>query len=110
MSTQHHLKLAITELEDTKAQDLTVLDLSERTGFTDYFVIATGSSDRHVQALADKVHLKLKKDEKLLPLNFEGYDQGQWVLLDYGDFVVHLFQPEFRDYYNLEEFWQDAKP
>lgn len=106
MSTQHYFQLAIGELEDAKAQDLKVIDLRGRSAFTDYFIIATGSSDRHVQALADKVHLKLKHEGHLLPLNFEGYDQGQWVLLDYGDFVIHLFQPEFREYYDLEEFWQ----
>jgi ribosome-associated protein len=102
------LKVVTEELANTKGQDLMVLDLRPLVSFTDYFVLVTGNSDRHVQALADKVHLRLKKDHQLLPLTFEGFEAGQWVLLDYGDFVIHIFQPNTRDYYGLEEFWGDA--
>jgi ribosome-associated protein len=102
------LNVVTEELSNTKGQDLMVLDLRPLVSFTDYFVLVTGTSDRHVQALADKVHLRLKKDHQRLPLAFEGFDTGQWVLLDYGDLVIHIFQPETRGYYALEEFWGDA--
>lgn len=108
MDSIEYVNIVAQEISDTKGQDLKILDLRPIVSFTDYFVLATGNSDRHVQALADKVRLRLKKEYQLLPLTFEGYDQGQWVLLDYGDFVVHLFQPDFRDYYALDEFWHDA--
>lgn len=102
------LNVVTEELANTKGQNVMVLDLRPLVSFTDYFVLVTGTSNRHVQALADKVHLKLKKDHRLLPLTFEGFESGQWVLLDYGDFVIHIFQPETRDYYALEEFWGHA--
>jgi ribosome-associated protein len=102
------LKVVTEELANTKGQDVMVLDLRPLVSFTDYFVLVTGTSDRHVQALADKIHLRLKKDHQLLPLTFEGFETGQWVLLDYGDFVIHIFQPGPREYYALEEFWGDA--
>lgn len=102
------LNVVTEELANTKGQNVMVLDMRPLVSFTDYFVLVTGTSNRHVQALADKVHLKLKKDHQLLPLTFEGFESGQWILLDYGDFVIHIFQPETRDYYALEEFWGDA--
>lgn len=102
------LQAVTDELRNTKGQDLMVLDLRSLVSFTDYFILVTGSSDRHVQAMADKVHLRLKNEFHRLPITFEGFETGQWVLLDYGDFVLHLFQPEARQYYALEEFWGDA--
>jgi ribosome-associated protein len=102
------LQVVTEEICNTKGQNVMVLDLRPLVSFTDYFVLVTGTSDRHVQALADKIHLRLKKDHHMLPLTFEGFDTGQWVLLDYGDFVIHVFQQEARDYYALEEFWGDA--
>ena len=102
------IQVVTEELANTKGQNVKVLDLRPLVSFTDYFVLVTGTSNRHVQALADKVHLRLKKEHGLLPLTFEGFESGQWVLLDYGDFVIHIFQPETRDYYALEEFWGDA--
>ena len=102
------VQVVAQEIADTKGQDLKILDLRPLVSFTDFFILVTGNSDRHVQAMADKVHLRLKNDYGLLPLNFEGYERGQWVLLDYGDFVLHLFQPTFREYYSLDDFWLDA--
>lgn len=102
------IQSVIKEIQDTKGKDLKIIDLRDFVSFTDFFILVTGTSDRHVQAMADKVHLKLKNDFNRLPITFEGYERGQWVLLDYGDFVLHLFQPEFREYYNLEEFWGNA--
>ena len=108
MKIQELVQVVVDELNDTKGQDLKVLDLRKLVSFTDYFIIVTGTSDRHVQAMADKVNLKLKKEHQLLPITFEGYDQGQWVLLDYGDFVLHIFQPETREHYSLDDFWGNA--
>lgn len=108
MNIQELVRVVVEELNNTKGQNLKVLDLRRLVSFTDYFIIVTGTSDRHVQALADKVNLKLKKEFHLLPITFEGYDLGQWVLLDYGDFVIHIFQPETRERYSLDDFWGDA--
>jgi len=108
MKIQELVQVVIDEINDTKGQDLKVLDLRKLVSFTDYFIIVTGTSDRHVQAMADKVNLKLKKEHHLLPLTFEGYDLGQWVLLDYGDFVLHIFQSQTREHYSLDDFWGDA--
>ncbi len=108
MESLELVQIVAQEISDTKGQDLKILDLRPLVSFTDYFILVTGSSDRHVQALADKVHLLLKNEHQMLPLTFEGYERGQWVLLDYGDFVLHVFQPTFREYYSLDDFWHDA--
>ena len=105
LASKDLVSIIVQEIEDTKGIEIKVLDLKGRTNFADYFVIATGSSDRHVKAMADKVELRLKKDYQELPLSFEGYDSGEWVLMDYGDVVLHLFQEEARAYYDLEGFW-----
>ena len=76
--------------------------------FADFFVIATGTSRTHVRALADGVEEALAEEAGRKPLRREGVDQGEWILLDYGDVVVHLFQPTQRDYYGLERLWRDA--
>ncbi|HET9229462.1 MAG TPA: ribosome silencing factor, partial [Thermoanaerobaculia bacterium] len=74
---------------------------------TDFFLICTGTSERQVQAIADAVQEKMR-EEQVRPLHVEGYNRGQWVLLDYGDFVVHIFQEEPRRFYSLERLWGDA--
>lgn len=96
------------EVHDTKGQDIKILELKDLVSYTDYFILATGTSNRHVQAMADKVNLKLKHEYHQLPLTFEGYEMGAWVLLDYGDVVVHIFQEEQRSFYALDDFWVDA--
>jgi len=103
------VQIITTELEDTKGKDLKILDLGGLTSFTDYFIIVTGTSTRHVQAMADRVEIKLKKEHRLLPLSAEGYQAGQWILLDYGDAVLHVFLEEQREFYGLDELWRDAK-
>lgn len=77
-------------------------------GYTDYFVICTGRSDRQVKAIHDAIHLGMKNDHGLLPRRVEGLTQGQWVLMDYLDVVVHAFTPEMREYYRLEQLWGEA--
>jgi len=101
-------RIIAREALDTKAKALKILDLKKLVSFTDYFIVATGTSNRHVQAIADRVSLKLKKELQKLPLTYEGYANGQWVLLDYGDVVLHVFLPEQREYYGLDKLWSDA--
>ena len=93
---------------DLKARDVTLLDLTEVSDATDYFVIASGSSDTHVRAIAEHVLEELRK-EGIRAHHVEGLQQGRWVLLDYVDFVVHVFHPVLREFYQLERLWSDAK-
>ncbi len=93
---------------DRKAVDVTVLDLHDLSGATDYFVIATGRSDIHVRAIAEHVIDSAKGDGNRAE-HVEGLDAGRWVLLDYVDYVVHIFHPAVRDFYRLEELWGDAR-
>jgi ribosome-associated protein len=92
---------------DLKANDVVVLDLSTVSDATDYFVIASGSSDTHVRAIAEHVLEELRK-EGIRAHHVEGLTQGRWVLLDYVDFVVHVFHPVLREFYQLERLWSDA--
>ena len=94
-------------LFDRKAEDVSVLDLRELSGATDFFVIATGRSDTHVSAIADYVVDELKK-EGVRPYGVEGMRSGRWVLVDYVDFVIHVFHPAARDFYQLERLWGDV--
>jgi ribosome-associated protein len=96
--------LVITALEELKAVDLKVLDVRGIAGFTDLMVIASGTSDRHVKALADKLVEKCKQ-AGVRPLGIEGEREGEWVLVDIGDVVVHIMKPDTRDFYNLEKLW-----
>jgi ribosome-associated protein len=105
--TAARVREAVASAEDRKAIDLKVLHLSEVSDFTDYFLICSGASERQVQAIADGVQEKLRGD-KVRPLHVEGYSRGQWVLLDYGDLVVHVFLEEPRRFYALERLWGDA--
>jgi ribosome-associated protein len=95
--------------ESKQAKDIAVLDLRGITSFADYFVIATGANARQVQAISDEVGQQLKKRGEL-PISLEGYNQAEWVLADYGDFLIHVFSPKAREYYDLERLWRNAKP
>ncbi len=100
----------ITELLDAaKGEDVVVLDLKKMTSFTDYFIIVTANSGTHLQALAKEIIKFLKKEYRLLPAGSPGELENTWVLIDYGDFIVHLFLKESREYYNLEELWFEAE-
>ena len=94
-------------LDEKKGIDLALLDVSELLWITDVFVVVSGTSRPHTQSLAEDVELKLKAANRL-PLRVEGKREGKWVLLDYGDVVIHVFQPETRDFYGLERLWGDA--
>jgi ribosome-associated protein len=92
---------------DTKAADLTVLDLTKLSAFADYFVIATGTSDRQVQAISDRIQETLKK-AGVRPLGIEGYQKGHWILIDCGGVIAHIFFEEARAFYGLDKLWGDA--
>ncbi|NDD92994.1 ribosome silencing factor [bacterium] len=105
-SKKRALECARAALEK-KAENIRVLDLTRLSGFTDYFVICSGLSDRQVQAIATSVEQHLEAQGAEL-VNFEGFSDGRWVLMDFGDVVVHVFQDALRDYYDLENLWADA--
>jgi ribosome-associated protein len=98
---------ALTAADGKKAVDLVVLDLRKAAGFTDFFVIASGTSSRQVRAIADAVIETLTSDG-VKPAHIEGYDRAEWILIDYFDFIVHVFGPETRAFYGLERLWGNA--
>ena len=104
-------RLAITAAAyaaDKKGSDIVVLDLREVAGYTDFFVIVSGTSDRQAKAIHDGIHQGLKKHDGLLPRRVEGLGEARWILMDYLDVVVHVFTPETRDFYRLEALWGDV--
>ena len=103
------VQLAIRCAADKKAFDIVALDLRGITSFTEIFVIASGTNQRQVQAIADDINEKLKAELGSRPVRIEGYNSADWVLLDYGDFVVHIFNGESREFYDLARLWLDAR-
>ena len=103
------IESAIQAAEDKKAFDVTVLDLKKAGGFTDYFVICSGANARQVRAIADAV-VEALREQGIKPAHVEGHDRSEWVLLDYFDFIVHVFAPETRRFYGLERLWGNAEP
>jgi ribosome-associated protein len=99
---------AIEAADDKQARDLVVLDLNKAAGFTDYFVICSGTNVRQVRAIADAVMEALAEDGGK-PAHVEGYERAEWILLDYFDFIVHIFAPETRTFYSLERLWGAAE-
>jgi len=104
MQSDELLKLAQSSLEDMKARDVCVLDVRKLTSVTDYLLIASGTSDRHVRSLAQNLTETAKKAGQP-PLGVEGQESGEWVLVDLCDVVVHLMQPRAREFYKLEDLW-----
>ncbi len=102
------VKVAVTAAEDKKAIDPVVLKLIELTAFADYFMVCSGSSARQVQAIADEIEDQLKQ-QKVRPLNIEGYNNAEWILMDYGSVIVHVFSENARRFYDLERLWRDAE-
>jgi ribosome-associated protein len=100
---------AISACEAKKAEQIAILEMDKNSGaFTDYFVVCSGSNPRQIQAISDEVEERLRK-LGLRPLNVEGYTLAEWVLLDYVDFVVHVFSEKAREFYSLERLWKSAK-
>jgi ribosome-associated protein len=100
--------IAARAADDKKAADIIVQEVRRLLLITDYFVIATGVNNRQVDAIAEAVEEALRKEAGIKPIGREGLDEQTWVLLDYGDIVVHIFQPELREFYRLESLWSDA--
>ena len=101
--------IALRAAESKKASAIKVLDLREVASFTDYFLICTGHNQRQNQAIWDEVAAQMKKQAGEAPLHVEGYENGEWILGDFGDVIVHVFSEEKRGYYQLERLWRDAK-
>ena len=99
---------AVRAADAKKATDLAVLDLRKADGFTDFFVIATAQNQRQLKAVADAIEESLRLEHQRKPAHVEGYGRAEWVLLDYFDFVVHVFTPEMRGFYGLERLWGSA--
>ena len=109
MIKPEEMLLAIAEhASNRKALDIVQLDLRGIISYTDYFLICTGRSDRQTRAIHDAIHLGMKDEHGLLPDRAEGVAQANWILMDYGDVVVHIFTPETRGYYRLEQLWGEA--
>lgn len=107
VETIEKLKLIIRAAEDKKAEDITVLDLKNLSSIADYFIICTAVTNTQVRAVVDHIEESLGK-KGLHPARIEGYTVSEWVLMDYIDVIVHVFQPEVREYYALERLWIDA--
>jgi ribosome-associated protein len=106
--TRQQVAVAVGAVENKKGEDLAILALDRTSGaFTDYFVVCTGSNPRQIQAISDEIELRLSQ-EGIRPNSVEGYNQAEWVLLDYVDFVVHIFSERARKFYDLERLWKSA--
>lgn len=103
------VKLALTCASEKKASHLVAIDLREIASFTEFFIIATANNQRQTQAISDEINEQLKKQLDSRPVRIEGYSSGEWILLDYGDFIVHVFEKNAREFYDLERLWLDAK-
>ncbi len=106
---EDRLQLAVRAASDKKAFELVAIDLRLVADFTEFFIIATGANTRQVQAISDEVEEQLKKHHDEKPLRIEGYQTAEWILLDYGDFVVHVFEKDARKLFDLERLWRDAR-
>ena len=103
------IEAAVRAAEDKKAADIVVLDLRKALGFTDYFVICSGNNSRQIHAIADAI-IDTLAEQGSKPAHVEGQQRSEWVLVDYFDFVVHVFTPETRRFYGLERLWGNAEP
>jgi ribosome-associated protein len=108
LEIEEAVKIAAAAANDKKAQDLVILDLRELASFTEYFLICNGNNQRQVQAISNAIEEQLREAGKR-PLHIEGYSNGEWILLDYGDFIVHVFADAARRFYDLERLWRDAR-
>ena len=107
-SLEPELRGAVEAAQEKKAEDILVLDLRGLASFTDYFLICSGTSHRQIESIADEVESSLRSLSRR-PSHIEGTPRGEWILMDYVDFVVHIFTPVGRSYYDLERLWGDAE-
>jgi ribosome-associated protein len=102
------LNVAVKAVDDKKAIDVVVLNISEVATFADYFLICSGDSSRQIKAIADEIEEKMSAC-RIRPSHIEGYGNAEWILMDYADLVVHIFSKQARSYYDLERLWRDAR-
>jgi ribosome-associated protein len=100
--------IAADALDDKQAREIIILDVEDLVGYTSYFVLCSGRSERQVQALVDHTRRQLRTDHGVRHIGLEGVEKGRWALIDFGDVVVHIFKETERDFYDLEGLWQDA--
>ena len=98
----------VDSILDKKGSDIVLLDLREQSVFADYFLICSGENDRQIRALAESVRTEAKQEAGIRANGVEGIPEAGWILIDFGDLVVHVFSPDKRDYYSLEDLWNDA--
>jgi len=108
MESKEIAKIAIAALGEKKAEEIRTIDITEVTTIADYFIIASGNNKNQVQAMADEVQDKLGRNQVFIK-QIEGYDSANWILMDYGDIIVHIFDKENRLYYDLDRIWRDGK-
>ena len=105
MDSEEKLRIIRDAMEELKAQDIQVLDVAAKTQMTDYMIVCSGTSNIHIRAVADRIIERLKEHD-VKGVRREGYHEARWVLMDFGDVVAHVFDPEDRQFYALEEFWE----
>ena len=103
------IKTIYNAIGDKKGENIRVFDISELTVISDYFVIASGNNENQVKAIADNITEQLLKEHNITPRQIEGYNSANWILLDYSNYVIHIFDKEQRSFYNLEKIWCDGK-
>ncbi|MBW2504328.1 MAG: ribosome silencing factor [Deltaproteobacteria bacterium] len=109
MQSKERALICARQVQEKKAFNVRILDVRKLSSLTDFIVIASGNSDRQVQAAAESVQLGLKKEHNTRPLGIEGMNEGRWVLIDYGDVMVHIFHEPTRAFYDLDGLWSDAQ-
>ena len=109
LESEQKVEIIREAMEELKAQDINVLKVTEKTQMTDYMVVCSGTSNTHIRAVADRIVERLKEHD-IKGIRREGYTEARWVLMDFGDVVAHVFDPEDRKFYRLEEFWERDKP
>jgi ribosome-associated protein len=103
------LRKVCEAIEEKKGEDVRILDISSISSFADFFVICHGYNQRQNQAISDEIKERLKKEQSLNPSHIEGYEQAEWILMDYLSCIVHVFSPESREFYKLERLWRDGQ-
>ena len=109
MNQQEFIEIAVKALDSKKAEDINVIGIKDLTIIADYFIIANGTSSTQTRALADEVEFKISEAAGIKPDQVQGNNGSNWIILDYSDIVIHVFNKETRDFYNLERLWRDGK-
>ncbi|MFC1561147.1 ribosome silencing factor [Candidatus Latescibacterota bacterium] len=108
-NTEKNVERIINLVMEKKGENIVILDLRKITSVADFFIITTGNSNVHVRAIAEEIREKMKKENKTIPWHIEGLKAQKWILIDYVDIVVHIFDYDSRLYYSIEKLWEDAK-